>query len=326
VGRAQKKAEREMELRQKFELMKMEHMAKYQGVNLYVKNLDDDFDDPKLRSIFDQFGTITSAKVMKDPKSNTKGFGFVCFTTPEEATKAVTEMNGKIIGSKPLYVALAQRKDVRKAQLEAQFAQRTKVPPRLPTTQMYNVNGTPMFYAPQPGQPFVYPGMVPRGARFPPGPYQTMPNYVVVGGGRGQQGMKNTGRGNVMNPRRGIKQPQQMPVVTTSHLPPSQRNSNVEPVLMTTSAINPEDPKMVLGEKLYALIYKVQPSLAGKITGMILESCYTDELAALTDHPEALEEKVNEAVKVLKEHNEKQMKSSQADFTAHEHHDAVEEK
>jgi len=59
---------------------------------------------------------------------------------------------------------------------------------------------------------------------------------------------------------------------------------------------------------------------------MILESCYTDELASLTDSPEALDEKVFEAVKVLKEHNEKKMKSSQADFTAHENHDAVEEK
>jgi len=224
----------------------------------------------------------------------------------------------------PFMWHLLKGRTFEKLQLEAQFAQRTKIPPRIPTTQMYNVNGTPMFYAPQPGQPFVYPGMVPRGARFPPGPYQTMPNYVVVGGGRGQQGMKNSGRGNVMNPRRGIKQPQQIPV-PTPHIP-IQRTSIVEPVLMTTPAINPEDPKMMLGEKLYALIYKVQPGLAGKITGMILESCYTDELAALTDNPEALEEKINEAVKVLKEHNEKQMKSSQADFTTHEHHDAVEEK
>ena len=49
---------------------------------------------------------------MVDEKGNTKGFGFVCFSSPDEATKAVTEMNGRIIVSKPLFVALAQRKEV----------------------------------------------------------------------------------------------------------------------------------------------------------------------------------------------------------------------
>ena len=55
---------------------------------------------------------------------HSSGFGFVCFGLPEEATKAVTEMNGRIIGSKPLYVALAQRKEDRKAHLANQYMQR----------------------------------------------------------------------------------------------------------------------------------------------------------------------------------------------------------
>lgn len=63
VGRAQKKAERQAELREKFERLKMERINRYQGVNLYVKNLDDTIDDDKLRKEFAQFGTITSAKV-----------------------------------------------------------------------------------------------------------------------------------------------------------------------------------------------------------------------------------------------------------------------
>ena len=35
----------------------------------------------------------------------------------------MTEMNGRIVGSKPLYVALAQRKKERRAQLAAQHMQ-----------------------------------------------------------------------------------------------------------------------------------------------------------------------------------------------------------
>ena len=41
VGRAQKKAERQQELKKKFEQLKLERLNRYQGVNLYVKNLDD---------------------------------------------------------------------------------------------------------------------------------------------------------------------------------------------------------------------------------------------------------------------------------------------
>ncbi|KAJ7389282.1 Polyadenylate-binding protein 4 [Desmophyllum pertusum] len=131
AARAQKRAERQMDLKSQFEKRKIERINRYQGVNLYVKNLDDTIDDARLREEFSAYGTITSAKVMMDDKTNSKGqhyqtlgFGFVCFSSPEEATKAVTEMNGRILVSKPLYVALAQRKEERKAQLAAQHMQR----------------------------------------------------------------------------------------------------------------------------------------------------------------------------------------------------------
>ena len=61
-----------------------------------------------------------------------KGFGFVCFTCQSDATKAVSEMNNRIIGAKPLYVALAQRKDERKMHLISQHMSRTTSDMRIP--------------------------------------------------------------------------------------------------------------------------------------------------------------------------------------------------
>jgi polyadenylate-binding protein len=67
VSRAQKKSEREDELRRQHEYqVRVEKPTKYQGVNLYVKNLADDVDDELLRTEFARYGQITSAKVMID--------------------------------------------------------------------------------------------------------------------------------------------------------------------------------------------------------------------------------------------------------------------
>lgn len=63
VCRAQKKSERQNELKRKYEQQKTERMQRYQGVNLYVKNLDENVTDDILRQNFEGYGKITSAKV-----------------------------------------------------------------------------------------------------------------------------------------------------------------------------------------------------------------------------------------------------------------------
>lgn len=53
--------------------------------------------EDELREHFSQCGTITSAKLMRDEKGISRGFGFVCFSTPEEAYKAVNTLHGEIV-------------------------------------------------------------------------------------------------------------------------------------------------------------------------------------------------------------------------------------
>jgi polyadenylate-binding protein len=194
VGRAQKKAERHAELKERFERMKMERMTRYQGVNLYVKNLDDTIDDELLRKEFSQFGSITSVKIMFEG-GRSKGFGFVCFNSPEEATRAVTEMNGHILVSKPLYVALAQRKEDRKAHLNQQYMQRNsglRMPGGPQTGPMFPQVVPGGYYVPNMGQPnprFFAPNMaqVRPTPRWPQQPVRAQGNPGMIqqmGGGQ----------------------------------------------------------------------------------------------------------------------------------------------
>lgn len=204
---AQKKSVREAELRNKYEMLRNERMQKYQGINLYIKNLSDDIDDERLRQEFSAFGTITSCKIMRDDKGFSRGFGFVCFTQPEEATKAVTELNGRMIGQKPIYVALAQRKDVRRAQLEAQRSINMRIPPgAMPPgpAAMYAQPSPYMYQQPMPNMGQVPAGIAPgrsgaymspqyvaamgRGAPAGRGNPSAMPQYIAAMG-RGQQPM-----------------------------------------------------------------------------------------------------------------------------------------
>ena len=52
-----------MELKGQYEQTLKETADKFEGLNLYVKNLDDSINDDKLRELFSEFGTITSCKV-----------------------------------------------------------------------------------------------------------------------------------------------------------------------------------------------------------------------------------------------------------------------
>jgi polyadenylate-binding protein len=56
--------------------------------------------------------------------------------------------------------------------------------------------------------------------------------------------------------------------------------------------------KQMLGEKIFPLIARLQPEMAGKITGMMLEMD-NSELLILLEAPDQLKMKVDEALRVL---------------------------
>ncbi|KAI4364233.1 hypothetical protein MLD38_020355 [Melastoma candidum] len=153
VGRAQKRSERNELLRRQFEEKRKERMIKYKDSNVYIKNIDDDVTDEELREHFSQCGTIISAKVMRDNKGISRGFGFVCFSSPEEASKAVSSFSGYMFPRKPLYLAIAQRKEDRQVQLHLHYAQ-----------QMAGLAGASPAVIPSGYPPFYYstPGLIPQ--------------------------------------------------------------------------------------------------------------------------------------------------------------------
>jgi len=60
--------------------------------------------------------------------------------------------------------------------------------------------------------------------------------------------------------------------------------------------------KQMLGEKLYPAVSRLQPELAGKITGMMLEMD-NSELLMMLESEAQLRQKVDEAMRVLQQMN-----------------------
>ncbi|KAI3389514.1 hypothetical protein SNEBB_007748 [Seison nebaliae] len=65
--------------------------------NIFIKNFGTYLDNESLREMFEKFGEIVSAVVMKDDVGCSKGFGFINFANWESAEKAIEEMNQSIV-------------------------------------------------------------------------------------------------------------------------------------------------------------------------------------------------------------------------------------
>ncbi|CAF0994711.1 unnamed protein product [Brachionus calyciflorus] len=286
----QKKSDRLNKLKKQYE---DKNLKKYYGINLFVKNLDDKIDDDKLRREFTAFGQITSAKVMCDTSGRSKGFGFVCYSNSEEATRAVAEMNGRIVGTKPLYVAMAQRKEDRRKILAAQFRERI-------LNSQYYIQANQLYQQQLQGRMNVNPYQNYQNIRGPVRRWPTPMNNTNLPQRNITQNMYVQQVGNVRNNLLQQQQQQQQKMVqqTQKNLV-STTIPGQEP--LTTgmlAAAQPQEQKQMLGERLYPLIYSMYPDLAGKITGMLLEIDNAELLHMLSSN-DSLKSKVEEAVGVL---------------------------
>jgi len=87
--------------------MSPEDYANY--CNLIVNYVPTTLTEEEFRGVFEQYGELESAKLMVDKMTKQSlGYGFVKYTTPENAHKAINELNGKVLQTKTLKVAYAK--------------------------------------------------------------------------------------------------------------------------------------------------------------------------------------------------------------------------
>ena len=73
--------------------------------NIYVANLPYSSDDAELRGLFEEYGTVDKATVIKDRDTGrSRGFGFVEMSSDSEADAAIEGLNGHEMGGRPLTV------------------------------------------------------------------------------------------------------------------------------------------------------------------------------------------------------------------------------
>ncbi len=80
-------------------------------MNIYVGNLQYALTGDDLKEVFEEYGTVDSAKVITDRETGrSKGFGFVEMPNDEEAKKAIEELNQAEIDGRAVKVNAARER------------------------------------------------------------------------------------------------------------------------------------------------------------------------------------------------------------------------
>lgn len=82
---------------------------------IFVGSLPWSINNDSLKELFAQYGEVTEAVVIMDRETGkSKGFGFVTFSTPESAQKAL-EMSGKEVDGRAIVVNIAKPREERRS-------------------------------------------------------------------------------------------------------------------------------------------------------------------------------------------------------------------
>lgn len=276
VGRAQTKAERASSLAR---TTKREPIQS----NLYIKNLEEGVTKDVLEKHFAKFGTITSATIALDQNGQSRGFGFVNFTTAEAAQKAIQDASNHAIPgfSKPLFVGLFEPKALRSPRIAAQKAMQQH-------QQLYFSPQMPYYPAPFGGQ---------RMPNQPRGTARIPHNGGPAPGARRAQG-----------PAHLAPHPNQVPhgAAPIAHpapvaVPAAGRAPLTLPSKEQLLAMPPNEAQIAIGDYLFNSMLNNPHN--GKITGMLL-SMHASDLQALVNlvHDQnELQKHIKEATEILDE-------------------------
>ncbi|HWC54730.1 MAG TPA: RNA-binding protein [Chitinophagaceae bacterium] len=84
-------------------------------MNLFVSNLSFGTADNDLKTLFSEYGNVSSAKVITDRETGrSRGFGFVEMSSDDEAQDAIRGLNNKELEGRPMSVSVARPKEDRR--------------------------------------------------------------------------------------------------------------------------------------------------------------------------------------------------------------------
>ena len=300
--------------------------------NLIIKNIPLTSKEEDLEKTFKKYGEITSIRIeknkieKKDEKGKfelvSKGFGYISFDKPEDAKKAIEEMDQKFLPgfegwNKPLEIDYFLTKNERQfVETHDMNIQNYLMPPNQNTPFMVNI--PPHQYPPAPFPQGMYPPMAPHmpmPMRFPMIQFNHYNNYGYYNNNNNfynrRGGKKYNNKGNKRNNYRynnnnnnKYRKDKEKEDEEYNNI-----NINIENKIDFNEyekLENDEDRKNFFGEKVFSIIEESQLAIDKKlttediarITGMIIEIPYKEIIETL-QNPLLFKKRIAEALMLL---------------------------